>query len=131
MDWNECIKKIIVKDVHEDKNKVASIKKIANQKIISANYLPEEHCIARITLFYDALREILESIALEEGFKIYNHECYTAFLKEILNKSELGDKFDKIRKIRNGINYYGKNVELEESRIIIKDIKELIEKLLK
>lgn len=29
-----------------------------------------------------------------------------AFLKEILDRSEEGDIFDELRKIRNGINYY-------------------------
>lgn len=77
---------------------------------------------------YDALREYLESISLEKGYKIYNHECYSSFLKEILKMSREGDLFDELRKIRNGINYYGKNVTLEEAKMIIENLKELIKK---
>ncbi len=126
IDWEECVKKRIVKDVSEDKNRIKSIRDIAQAKIISADYLPEDHSISKITLLYDALRELLEALALEKGYKIYNHECYTAFLKEIINSSEKGDEFDKLRKIRNGINYYGKTVSILEAKSIIANIKKLI-----
>jgi hypothetical protein len=126
MDWSNCIKKSIIKDVSIDINKINSIKFVSEEKIRSANYLPDDHKISKITLLYDALRELLEAKALENGFKIYNHECYTAFLKEILNKSDQGNLFDEIRKIRNGINYYGKKITDDEAIYVIKTIKELI-----
>ncbi|MGM5488097.1 MAG: hypothetical protein ACQESG_04065 [Nanobdellota archaeon] len=93
-----------------DKNRVTLE---ALQKKKSANFLPDSHCVAKITLLYDALRELLEVI--EEGYKIYNHECYTAFLKEILDQPRYAEEFDKLRKIRNGINYYGKTVSQAEA----------------
>ena len=60
MDWKECLNTKTVKDIKEDKNKISSIRKIAEQKIESADYLPEHHRISKITLLYDALRELLE-----------------------------------------------------------------------
>lgn len=126
MDWQECLQKRIVKDVKEDRNLIASTREIADIKIRSAEVLPKEFSISKISLLYDALRETLESVALENGFKIYNHECYSAFLKEILHLPTEADLFDKLRKIRNGINYYGKNVQEEEAESIIRDLKQLI-----
>lgn len=131
MDWKACCKKRIVKKVSEDKNKSNSFKKIIEIKIKSANFLPEDLYHSKITLLYDALRILLEITALNKGYKIYNHECYTAFLKEILKMSREGDQFDSLRKIRNGINYYGKEVSLIESKEIIKKLKELIKKFKK
>ena len=84
MDWRECIKKRIAKSVKVDMNLIKSAREIANIKVKSAEALPNELFIGKITLLYDALREYLECIALEKSYKIYNHECYTAFLKEIL-----------------------------------------------
>lgn len=121
MDWGECIKNKIVKDVNVDINKINSIRKVAYEKIKSANYLPDDHMISKITLLYDALREFLEAKALEKGFKIYNHECYTAFLKEILEKTKEANLFDEIRKIRNGINYYGRQIDEEEFIYIVEN----------
>jgi len=128
MDWKECLNKRIVKSVKEDKNLISSTKEIAEMKIASAEALPENLYIVKITLLYDALREYLECNALENGYKIYNHECYSAFLKEIMNLSTQADEFDKLRKIRNGINYYGKKVNKEEAEIMITNLKKLIER---
>jgi len=83
MDWHECIRKRIVKDVKEDRNLIISAREIAAIKVKSADVLPRELSVGKITLLYDALREYLECLALEKGFKIYNHECYAAFLREI------------------------------------------------
>lgn len=128
MDWNECVKKRIVKNIKEDKNLAISTRGIAAVKIESADALPEHLYIGKITLLYDALREYLECVALEKGYKIYNHECYAAFIKEILGLSREGDIFDELRKIRNGINYYGKTITKEESEEVIRKLKLLIEK---
>jgi len=78
---------------------------------------------------YDALREYLEALAIKNGYKIYNHECYTSFLKEVLNKSSDADEFDNLRKIRNSINYYGRKINNEEAQHILKKLKQLIQKI--
>jgi hypothetical protein len=128
MDWKECIQKRVVKDVKNDKNTIESIRDIAKLKIESAKILPKSHFISIICLMYDALRELLEAIALERGFKIYNHECYTPFIKEIMDLPNEADMFDKLRKIRNSINYYGRHFDMEESDKILIDLKLLINK---
>ena len=128
MDWTECIKRRLAKDVMADDNLIKSLRDMAKNKIKASNSLSMDFHHSKITLLYDALREILESIALEKGFKIYNHECYTAFLKEILHLSEYADKFDSFRKIRNGINYYGQKISVDEAEAIIEGLQNLIKK---
>jgi uncharacterized protein (UPF0332 family) len=78
---------------------------------------------------YDSLRELIEALALKKGFKIYNHECYTAFLKEIINEPRLGEEFDKVRIVRNSINYYGKRISIEDARKVINSITLLRKKI--
>ena len=39
----------------------------------------------------------------------------------------MGDQFNKLRKIRNDINYYGKDVSAEDSEQIINDVAVFIE----
>ena len=128
MDFKECLDKKIIKNVKVDKNLIVSARKIAKLKIESAEFLPEHLFIGKITLLYDALREYLECIALEMGYKIYNHECYSAFLIEVLNMSIEAKLFDKLRKVRNGINYYGREVSMEEADYLILNLKSLIKK---
>lgn len=129
MDWQECLNKRIIKNVKEDYNKIKSIIEISEEKRKTAESLSDEHYYGKFSLLYDALRELLECLALKEGYKIYNHECYTSFLKEIVKESKLGDSFDKLRVIRNRINYEGKQITKEEAKIIIIQTIEAINKV--
>jgi len=126
MDWADCKKIRVAKPTKQDSNKTASIKEIAESKMKAANALAEEHYYAKLSLLYDVLRELLECLALMNGFKIYNHECYVPFLKEVLNESSLGDDFDKFRILRNGMNYYGKKITQEEGAEVARQMKEVI-----
>ena len=127
MDWEECCKKLIVKNVRPDTEMVKSLIKSSENRIKSESTLRMSKITAssKLSLAYDSLRELLEALALKTGYKIYNHECYSAFLKEIVNKSDKGDEFNEIRKIRNAVNYYGKGITEDEAGKIILKIKAL------
>ena len=125
MDWKECFDKRIAKNVSLDLDMIKSLIKNSENKLKSEEKLVISSITAgsKLSLVYDSLRELLEALALKKGYKIYNHECYTAFLKEVLRESDKGDEFDEIRMIRNDINYYGKEISIEEAESIIKRIK--------
>ena len=92
--------------------------------------LDEVTSVSKISLLYDSLREILEALALKNRFKIYNHECYAYFLKEVLNKSRVANEFDELRKIRNSVNYYGKYISVYEAEKVLERLKDLRFKIL-
>ncbi len=126
MDWRSCLRSSLAKEVNPDKNLIASLIKSAGKKLEAEEQLPESFPEPKISLAYDALRAILEALASSKGFKVYNHEGYVAFLKEVLDESDFGDRFDKFRKLRNAINYYGKEISEKESKEVIKGIRGLI-----
>ena len=127
MDWEECRFKKIIKEVKPDENMIKSLKKSSKNKMESESKLEMDDItsISKLSLTYDSLRELLEALAIKKGFRIYNHECYTAFLKEIIKESEKGSEFDRIRIIRNAVNYYGKELTIGEASGIIERIKKL------
>ena len=127
MDWEECCNKMIAKEVKPDIHMAQSLIKSSKNKFESANRLEisEITAASRLSLAYDSLRELLEALSLKKGYKIYNHECYTYFIKEVLMESDRGDEFDEIRRVRNSLNYYGKDISVEESEKIIERIKKL------
>ena len=133
MDWTACNNKNLVKGIKIDKNLINSLIKSSSKKFYSQSLLElnQETTSSKISLAYESLRELLEALAISKGYKIYNHECYCAFLKEILNKSGLGDEFDSFRKIRNSINYYGKEVSVDEAKPILDSLKSFIGKIRK
>ena len=53
------------------------------------------------------------------------------FLKEVLKQEYLSEEFDEIRKIRNSINYYGKEISLGEAKEVLERMKNLRKKVFK
>ena len=100
-------------------NHIEAIKKLAIDEITASTIM---------ATYYEALREIIEAIAAKKGYKIYSHDALTYFLKE-LGKDLIADKFDRFRKIRNGINYYGKRISKESTESNVKDIERIIAEL--
>lgn len=133
MDWKDCLKKRIVKDIKVDNYMINSLIKSSNQRTNSQKRLEIDYETAnsKISLAYDSLRELLEALAIKQGFKIYNHECYTYFLKEILKESQKAEEFDELRKIRNGLNYYAEEVSLDEAKEILIRLGKLREEIFK
>ena len=131
MDVRECKEKGMIKAVRRDENLVSSLLESSGNRMKSEELLKMSEVTAgsKVSLAYDSLRELLEALAISNGFKVYNHECYSAFLKEMMNESYLGDEFDKIRKVRNAINYYGKSITAKEARSVIDKIKSLYEEV--
>jgi len=132
MDFKECIKKRIVKEVCSDEELIKSLLKTSKNKLDSEEKLGLDDITSasKISLMYDSLRELLEALALKKGFKIYNHECYTSFLKEVVGLDSISEEFDDIRKIRNNINYYGKEISIREAKKVLEQIKRLRSKIL-
>ena len=96
----------IAKNINTKLDLINSLIKSSENKLKSEEKLLISDVTAgsKISLAYDSLRELLEALALKKGYKIYNNECYTAFLKEIMGESDKGDEFDDLRVIRNAIN---------------------------
>lgn len=78
---------------------------------------------------YEGLREYCEAIGYLKGYKFLDHESIGFFLKEILNEQNIFNKFDRYRKLRNGINYYGNDIDVETVKEAIIEIPGVVKKL--
>ena len=127
MDWKECCNKRTAKQVSPDGEMIQALLKSSKNKLESESKLEMGSVTAssKLSLAYDSLRELLEALALKKGYKVYNHECYAAFIKEVLGESEKGEEFDELRKERNSVNYYGKEIFEEEANATIERMKKL------
>ena len=132
MNFQDFIKKGSVRKATSDKIMINSLIRTSEEDLKFLRKLKIDKLSARkiTSNYYDILRVLIDCLALSKGYKIYSHESLTYFLK-FINKPILAEKFERFRKIRNGINYYGRNVSIEESEDIIKEIKLVINILLK
>lgn len=132
MKWQDFIDEEKVKKTNKDKSKIKSLIEMSNNllKVISKIKIDEISSSIILSNYYEALRQIVEAIAISFSYKVYSHEAFTSFLLEILNEDIISKKFDRYRWLRNGVNYYGKKIEVEVSKDAKKEIFDII-KILK
>ena len=131
MKFGDFIKQGQVKIASKDTILAKSLVKTARKDLEFLEHIELNENSARklTTNYYDVLRSILEAISAIDGYKIYSHEAFTYFLKE-KGEEILAVKFDRFRKIRNRINYYGEDISVEEARDNIEEMKNIIRTLI-
>ncbi len=119
------------KKVMSNKLRASSLLSSSIQAIKTAKQIPlNEHTSKTIIReLYEGLREYCEAIGYLKGYKFLDHESIGFFLRDILKEQILFKKFDRYRKLRNGINYYGNNVEIETVKESILTIPKIIKEL--
>ena len=126
MDLTECERKGFIKRANPSKSLAKSLLEVSEikDKALDSAKLDKMNVNAYLPMAYDALREALEALCILHGYKVTNHVC----LSELLNKLETDfdySSFDRFRYIRNGINYYGKKVDFEQGKEIIRKIMQM------
>ncbi len=132
MDIDECFRKGLIKRVDRDDELVKSLIEMSNIKetAVKEAQINETNVSAYLSLAYDSLREILEALCILKGYKVLSHICIGELLKKILEDFDY-DEFNRLRWIRNSINYYGEKVEFNQGREIITKIFIIKYKILK
>ncbi|MBS3174889.1 hypothetical protein J4440_03345 [Candidatus Woesearchaeota archaeon] len=132
MKFSDFIKRKEVRKTEFDPELFKSLVKTAELDMIFLETVKIDEYSARkiMSNYYDVLRSLLEAMALRDGYKVYSHEAFTFYLRE-KEESEISLKFDRFRKKRNAINYYGESVSVEEVKEYSKEMKKIIIELKK
>lgn len=130
MSFKDFIREGIARKTTKDNLLIKSLVKTSEEdlKFISKLELTEISARKIMSNYYDILRAILEALAILKGYKIYSHEAFTSFL-EFIGEKNISEQFDRFRRIRNQINYYGKDISVEEVRENSEKIEILINKI--
>lgn len=129
MKFEDFLKKGQIKRASKDIQLIKSIISSSDNdlKFLSGLKIDEVSSRKIFSNYYDVLRSILEALALLDGYKVYSHEAFKYFLDE-MGEEVLSIKFDRFRKLRNKVNYYGKSLSVEEVNEYKKELIELIKK---
>ena len=123
---NGKAKKVMPNKIRASSIFKSSIQAIETAKIIRVN---ENTLKSILRELYEGLREYCEAIGYLKGYKFLDHESIGYFLKDILKEQSLSMKFDRYRRLRNGINYYGEDVDIETIKEALTDIPEIVKRL--
>ena len=134
--WKECMDEGKVRTASIDKGMSLSLIEMSDNRMdfLESQKISDRNASIIMSEYYEAMREVCEALITLKGFRCYSHECITFFIKEILEQEEIAIIFDRYRKVRNKINYYGKKVKpdfalqgKEDIKNIISELKKIIE----
>jgi uncharacterized protein (UPF0332 family) len=119
------------KVVKQDKIRANSLLNSSKQAIITARTIPlnKDSLKSIFRELYEGLRQQLEAIGYLKGYKFNSHECISYFISDILADKKAAIQFDRYRKLRNGINYYGDDIEETTVKEALRDIPILMKRL--
>ncbi|MBI4439624.1 hypothetical protein HY638_01510 [Candidatus Woesearchaeota archaeon] len=119
------------KKVMPSKIRASSLFGSSVQAIDTARVIPLSNNSSKTILreLYEGLREYCEAIGYLNGYKFLDHESIGYFLRDVLKEQSLSAKFDRYRRLRNGINYYGEDIDIETVKEAITEIPKLIKEL--
>ena len=119
------------KKVIPNKIRASSLFKSSIQAIETARFIRLNQNALKSILreLYEGLREYCEAIGYLKGYKFLDHESIGYFLKDILKEPSVSIKFDRYRRLRNGINYYGEDIDIETVKEAIIEIPKMIKEL--
>jgi hypothetical protein len=130
--FREFLAQGMIKEREKDEARARNlIKSAEKRKSVMEKYLPlnEETTVQIIEESYDVIREMLEAKLCKEGYKSYNHEAVIAYLSELGFSQEEVLFVDRLREIRHGTKYYGKNVSIEYAQKVRNFLERIYEKL--
>ena len=122
MNFAACISDRMAKKVMPNKIRAESMLRSAEQAIKTAKMIPVTEDTKKTILreLYEGLRECCDALGYIKGYKFNDHESIGYFLKDVLEEQSVRKKFDRYRKLRNGINYYGDDVDVETVKEALK-----------
>jgi len=128
MDFNECLSKGKVKKVTIDELRAKSMIEISRSDLKTSLLIPLKEESKRIIFreLYEIFKTHIEGIGYLKGYKFLDHISITYFLRDVLDETHLSEKFDRYRKLRNGINYYGEDIDFSSTREALETIPRLI-----
>lgn len=120
-------KQQLVKRQSPDRNLAhATYKESLERLELAKRLLQKEKAKYVLENAYESLREAADAVLYTEGFKSYSHEASISFLRGKIGTEQELREFDRFRKIRNDIKYYGGDCEESDAKAAIKLAEKLI-----
>lgn len=120
------VKKVVPNSIRASSIFKSSVQAIETAKLIQLSPMSSKSVMREL---YEGLREYCEAIGYLRGLKFLDHESITYFLKDELKEQAISARFDRYRKLRNGINYYGEDIDIETVKEAAAEIPALVKKL--
>jgi uncharacterized protein YutE (UPF0331/DUF86 family) len=128
MSWQMCLDEGRARSVAPDIERARGLLAMCEGKMtwLKGQKITDSSASPILANYFDVLSELCDAILSFLGFRVSasSRDCIVFFLKDKLKEELVAETFDRYRKIRNRINYYGKLVSLEAASAGAKEIAE-------
>ncbi len=120
-----------IRIVAKNKARARSLIKAAEESLEVIKEIPVHQKSSKTILrdLYECLRQTAEAKAFEHGYKSETHESLTEIIRDVLRKPKIALSFDKLRRLRNGINYYGDDVDIETVKHYLEEVPKMMKEI--
>lgn len=135
MNFDDCIKKGLVKKTAENKAISSSLVKLANIRLEDIGKFSST--TLKVESYYEVIKELITALLAADGYKSYSHECLICYIHDKFSHKFTGmqiELIDQLRVIRNDIAYRGAFVDDDflhrnenDILLIINTLKDLLE----
>lgn len=110
--------------IESDLFRARNLIKAAHETLLTLKEISvkEENCKTLLRELYEAFHQYCEGIGYLQGYKFESHEVIVYYLRDVLGEESISQVFDKYRRLRNDINYYGRDVSLETVKKALQEI---------
>ena len=122
--WEDCLSNYSAISTTPDLHKAKALMDTADSRTEAMSKIPTNSGYLSIVFenYYSSSMEYVQALAIVHGLKITNHVCLGYFLRDVLTKKKLFRIFDKCRRDRNSIVYYGKQLPHDIPRLRIESL---------
>lgn len=127
MRWETCFDEHIVHTQVAEADQISKLIEQSKNTFHTARKIDFTRRTARskALLAYDSVREALEALAAQNGYEIHNHECYKAFLREVVGAASAATTFDELRRRRNKLEYDAASITVDDARSYVNQVEQL------
>jgi hypothetical protein len=128
MSFQDYVKNGFVQKVKPDKKTAYAVYKLASKKLFVQSSVPidQDHLEVKFSLFFHSLAQFLDSLALQEGYKILTLDAYVSFMKDILKETILSKRFAHVVETYKLMKHEGKLLTKEEFEEHLANLMELL-----
>jgi hypothetical protein len=126
--WDECLGNNSSYNVTRDIAKSKALMDTARGRIAFFDTIKEDEANMNYIFegYYSSLLETMHALVLSRGFKVENHICLGYYIRDVMKQSRLFYIFDDVRKKRNSLIYYGKQMDADIAKEAISKAKAII-----
>ncbi len=119
--WKDCIENATSRTITPDNVKSRSLLETAQARIdfLEHTKLGPDNANFLFESYYTSVVQIVHALVQKAGFSVENHLCLGLYLRDVLERRALFSAFDDCRFKRNGLIYYGQQMEFSVAKSAI------------